>query len=246
MNSIDYSIHYGKWASTDSRIPAWQARRYVRQSDRWLPKGEGARILEIGPGNGLTLLALLQAGYAVEGIEADRELAAQLVRNGLNVKWIPAEETPAYLVRCSGCYDLVYANNVLEHVPVDRQIDFVSSIATSLRPGGHFVCDTPNALAPLSNWHRYIDWTHTSIFTTYSLEFLLLSGGLEPIYVGAALDERMPPKGSMVGALVKKVCANLLLLLSRGIHRIHIGAELGAEGLRLPVTSALLAAARKP
>jgi SAM-dependent methyltransferase len=246
MSLVDYSIHYGKWAATDDRIAAWNARRYVRQLERWLPADKSARILEIGPGNGLALSELAAAGYGPEGIEADKELAILLMDKGLNVKWIKAEDTICHLEAHRDSYGLVYAKNVMEHVPVDSQIDLVRAVAGSLQLGGHFVCETPNALAPLANWHRYMDWTHTCLFTTFSLEFILANAGLEPVYVGAALDESMPPKGGAVTAPTKRAIVSVLRFLSRSIHRLHIAAELGQAGLSMPVTPALLAAGRKP
>lgn len=240
MVEFDYSIHYDNIADRSDPGVRWLANRYVYQMDRWLSKDKCIKILEIGPGNGLTIEALIERGYSVEAIEADKCLAERLAAKNFNVHWVSASKTIPYLRTRLECYDLIFAHHVLEHVPVEQQLDFVQAITLSLRPGGHFICETPNALAPAASWFRYGDWTHTSIFTPASLEFVLAAAGLDPLYVGPTLGGRSPSYGQPVKAMIDWGVSGLLLLLSRLIQRIHLVGELRAVGLRVPLTSALL------
>jgi SAM-dependent methyltransferase len=107
----------------------------------------GARVLEIGAAQGMTVLALKQAGYDARGIEP----------------WRPAVETSRELARETGMpidvvegmgenlpfgeeeFDFVLAVSVMEHVrdplAVFREVHRV------LRPGGGFFFHTTTALA---------------------------------------------------------------------------------------------------
>jgi SAM-dependent methyltransferase len=246
MSDFDYSIHYDKMADGSDAGTRWMVRRYVRQMERWLPKDKSAALLEVGPGNGLTHQALVDAGYDVESIEADKLLADRLFKKNMNVAWIPAVETAAHLLSRPERYEFIYAHHVIEHIPIDQQLDFIRAISVALRPGGHFLCETPNALGPVANWFRYGDWTHTSIFTPQSLEFVLAAGGLAPIYVGATLGGRSPSFGQPVKAVIESVVSGVLLQLSRLIQRIHLVGEFRTAGLHAPLTAALLGVGRKP
>ena len=240
MDDFNYSIHYDKIAKNGAPSAQWVAQRYCRQMDRWLPKNKAAKILEIGPGNGLTLQALATSGYAAEAIEADKHLADRLAGKNLNVLWVKASDTVLHLLAHPDTYDFIYAHHVIEHVPVEEQLDFISAVKAALRPGGHFLCETPNALGPIANWFRYGDWTHTSIFTPLSLEFLLAAGGLEPLYIGPTLGGRSPSYGQPVKATIEWLVSGSLLFLSRLIQRIHLVGELRTAGLHVPLTAGLL------
>lgn len=243
---IDYSIHYLKRSSAD--IPATRlcALRYIRMLTPYLPKDKAARILEIGPGNGQAMKRLAELGFtAVEGLEADRRLAALAVEAGLNVRRLAADEIIRFVAAQAGQYDLVYCMHVIEHVPVNEQLAFVGAIAEALKAGGFFVCETPNALGPMANWYRYMDWTHQTIFGPEPLAFLLENAGFDGVRVTTAEEEVTPPRGGPVASVVKFLAQKTLQFLSRGMLRIHYAAELGYQGFRVPLTPTLLAVGRK-
>lgn len=243
---VDYSLHYLKRSSTDIPVTWLCARRYVRMLTPYLPRDKGARILEIGPGNGLAMKGLMDAGFtAVEGLEPDQRLATLAAEAGLNVRHLASDEIISHVAVQTGRYDLVYCMHVIEHVPVSEQPAFTGAIAEALKAGGFFVCETPNALGPMANWYRYMDWTHHTIFHPDTLEFLLEHAGLGGVRVTAAEEEVTPPRGGPVASVLKSIAQAILRFLSRGMYRIHYMAELGYLGLRVPLTPTLLAVGRK-
>ena len=245
LEEFDYSIHYDKLVDVTSQAALWGARRHVQQMSRWLPKNLDAKILEIGPGSGLALQLLTDAGCDVEAIEADKRLADRLVKRNLKVKFVSVEDTIDVLRQMPNSYDLIYAHYVLEHVQVKQQIDFVRAVSCALRPGGCFLCEVPNALSPVAAWYRYGDWTHTSTFTTLSLDFVLAAAGLDPDYVGRTLGPRSPSFGSPVKAVTEWLISGLLLRVSHLIQRIHLVAEFRTAGFKMPLTGCLLGVGRK-
>jgi hypothetical protein len=99
-------------------------------------------------------------------------------------------------------------------MPVDAQLDFVRACAKALRPGGHFLCETPNALCIAALHHRYGDWTHRSLFTTASLSLLLRSANMDAGGAGNAV----PPLGNPVMTVFQRLDPPLLLEIGFVVH----------------------------
>jgi len=105
---------------------------------RWL--SPGARVLELGPAEGLMTQMLLDHGYSVDAVEGSPHFAEAL-----------ASTNPGAKIHCSlfedfepsERFDFVIASHVLEHVHTPRVI--VDKIATYLRPGGMVFAAVPNS-----------------------------------------------------------------------------------------------------
>ncbi len=111
---------------------------------------DGGRVslLDLGCDDGLWTRRLADAVGAGEmhGVEIVEEAARKAAQNGVSVKALdlsrPMPELP------SEAFDLVHANQVIEHVPnVDL---FVSEVYRLLKPGGYAVISTENG----SSWHN--------------------------------------------------------------------------------------------
>ena len=95
------------------------------------------RILEIGPGNGLTAYLLKFMNYNVEVVEMDKETAEELVLSlGLNVHLGEYEDLPLYTK-----YDLIYASHIIEHT--EQPIRFLEKCKGNLKKNGIIFLDTP-------------------------------------------------------------------------------------------------------
>ena len=99
----------------------------------------GARVLELGTGDGLLTAALVGAGVDVELLEGSALLCgrARAAHPGLVVHEAMFETFSA-----AGQYDVVLALHVLEHV--DDPVALLRRVVTWLRPGGIAVLVVPN------------------------------------------------------------------------------------------------------
>lgn len=99
---------------------------------RALGIGAGARVFDFGCSWGYGSWQLAQAGYDVSSFEISRPRAAY-AREKLGVK---VQEKP------EGQFDVFFSAHVIEHVP--SVTEMVRQGMDLLRPGGVFVCFTPN------------------------------------------------------------------------------------------------------
>lgn len=122
---------------------------------RWLAPwlADGSRVLEVGSGLGLTSAYLSSTGIDVCSIEPGGvgferyERVNPRLREELGISHphltLPVEDIT---VEAAGTFDLVFSNNVLEHVTdVDRTL---GALSTVLRPGGVMVHNCPNYHVP--------------------------------------------------------------------------------------------------
>lgn len=133
-------------------------------------------VLDVGCATGALLSWLRERGWRTEGLEVcppSREIARN--ERGLVVHGLPLEQ--ADLPRES--YSFVHSSHVIEHV--NDPVSFVGQIHRILKPGGYFLCVTPNtaALQPLvfrGGWRSAIA-DHLILFSRRRLISLLHKKG---------------------------------------------------------------------
>jgi len=167
---------------------AWSARYYDAHVRPLLPVDRGARILELGCGFGRFLKYVHARGYAqAEGVDLSQQQVETAQREG--VRNAHAGDAEVFLERAHPGYAAVFAFDLLEHVDTGALLRIGALVRQRLAPGGTFVVQVPNALAPLAPI-RHADLTHVRAFTKASLEqFFLMSG-----FTADALEVReLPP-----------------------------------------------------
>ena len=240
-SKIDYSQHYRKFhADTPEHIDT-MADYYGYMLGSHLPAAKTIRILDIGCGMGYAMIALERSGFTnVSGVEVSSEQADSCRAKNLDVE--VTNNTVEYLDRAQGTYDVILALDVVEHIPVTEQLTFVGAIQKALTPGGIFICTVPNASSTLAARWRYIDWTHTSSFTEFSLDFLLYNAGFPSVRV-FPIDRRRPLKGVLSP---KEYASWLLYRFFRFMRRVEISVEIGrAPAASVPLSLNILAVAQK-
>lgn len=242
-DTIDYSYHYRKWHRDTPEHLAHMEAYYKGFLGPHLPADRSLRILDVGCGMGMCLHSLTKMGYQrVEGVDMDAGQVQSCKAKGLQVE--QTSDTSAWLRSRENSYDIILATDVIEHIPQVHQIEFVRAVHTALKPGGSFLCTTPNASSVLASRYRYIDWTHTCIFTEHSLDFVLHHGGFAQIQVLPAdiLLER-PPLWFLPVGRTRHYWAFKFVRLWR---RFQLMAELGPQqGREVPISLNLLGIATK-
>jgi SAM-dependent methyltransferase len=129
------------WRSGQTRRLAL-VRQFVPLQDR--------RILDVGCGVGTYVHAFRDYSAEVYGVD----IAAKRVRRG-------AQQEPNLLLAssdslpfCDASFDVVFMNEVIEHVRDDRAT--MAELARVLRPGGHAVLYAPNRLYPFETHGIYL------------------------------------------------------------------------------------------
>jgi len=208
-----------------------------------LPADRSAPILDVGCGRGYAVEDVRALGYTrVEGIEPDPGQVEHARKLGIDVALVP--DTVAYLAAKPGAYAVILLMDVLEHVPRERQPDFLHAISRSLAPGGRLICSVPNAASSIASYWLHNDYTHHWSFTVDSLSVLLTQCGFERVAC-RGVEFFLRPR-FLFWLPSKRTLSWLLRCVSRSRRRADYIAELGWDrGWSVVLTPNLLATAER-
>ncbi|MES2213789.1 MAG: class I SAM-dependent methyltransferase [Patescibacteria group bacterium] len=136
-----------------------------------LPPGTG-RVLDVGCGDGRSLLQLEALGYEAHGIEADENIRRIKDELRLDIYIGTIEDYPSLPEK----FDIIIANQLIEHI-INLE-SFMNSAYKLLKPGGTIIMSTPNAgsIQRFMFGRAWVNWHipyHQQIFTKDSLRLLL-------------------------------------------------------------------------
>jgi 2-polyprenyl-3-methyl-5-hydroxy-6-metoxy-1,4-benzoquinol methylase len=119
------------------------------------PKGNGRRLLEIGPSYGGFAALAKQAGFDVRAIEMDPD-CCRFLQSVADISVVQADDVQA-AVRSSGKFDVIALWHSLEHLPDPWTV--LDELPAHLAPGGLLAIASPN---PLSLQFRLFgrSWVH--------------------------------------------------------------------------------------
>lgn len=146
----------------------------------WLPANKQAKILDVACGEGWLLLFLREAGYAALSAF---DISAENVNICRKLGFDFVQEFDATRIRefeVGKSYDLILALDILEHIPKQFAVQFVSDLRTRLAPGGILLVQTPNMGCVFGLLHRYSDLSHEFCLTESSAKTLMFLGGFAP------------------------------------------------------------------
>jgi 2-polyprenyl-3-methyl-5-hydroxy-6-metoxy-1,4-benzoquinol methylase len=240
----DYEQHYQRmgnelcdWKAAVANPSAFACRQ------PWLPSNKNARILDFGCGWGKQLLSLWCAGYpnleGVELVESQAKLAAEGIAGRFPVH---CADGRAFLEDRPESYDLVVLNDVIEHVPRSETVPLLSCIQRALSPGGRIVVRTPNMATLFAAYSRYLDVTHVTGFTEFSIVQVLEQAGFDnPKFVKEY--HGWPPRTRRPWIIVRRL--NFRGLFSEWLHR-RLYAARGQHPIPEIFSMNLVAYADKP
>ncbi len=143
---------------------------------------ENFRVLDIGCGDGRALNWYRELdGYQIEtyGVDFDEQSVEKAKAAGHRVYLGTFEDAEIPL----NYFDLVVATHVIEHVADPKR--FASRVLQVLKPGGIFLCETPNAdsfdakVFRKQHWGGYHFPRHWVLYTPQSVKFMADSIGFK-------------------------------------------------------------------
>lgn len=160
----------------------WPLRSLVVEQMRHLPARPprpGARLLDVGCGNGAYLLLARAAGWEVQGIDFDPVAVAAARESGLEVHLGGLEQ----LVGLGHQYDRITCSHVIEHV--HEPTIWLRRMAELLLPSGALWIQTPNVRSTGHQvfgrfWRDLDPPRHLSLLTPERLMNMLQDAGLTP------------------------------------------------------------------
>lgn len=172
-----------------------------------LPAEKDARILDIGCGLGDMLAALRKEGYTdVSGVDISGEAVAHCKSMGLDVAKV-REVADISVGEGVRRFDMIIMSHVLEHIRKDSIIDTLRYVKDGLlAPGGGIFIRVPNAQSNTGCYWAYEDFTHHTLFTAGSLEFVLKTAGFTEVRF-------VDPDGTYGLGILRKAAKRALLRL---------------------------------
>lgn len=180
--SSNYKMHYEVYHPVnDLSHRLRMVDHYKEMVDSLLPKDKNINILEIGSGFGFCLQAMGELGYKnITGIDISPEMAQVSLKYGYPTTII--EDTLNFLEKINdNHFDIILLFDVLEHFKIEEIEPIIKKLFEKVVIGGRVIIQTPNANFIFASRMRYIDFTHTTIFTENTVDYLFKSAGFSSI-----------------------------------------------------------------
>lgn len=149
---------------------------------KFLPENKQIKILDLGCGDGALLFWLQKHNYNnIIGVDMSSEQIKRAKNMGID-KVFEADIFD-WLREHPDEYDLIVANDLLEHFTKSELRELLELIYNSLKLGGQIFITVPNASSLLAGRIRYGDFTHETSFTYGSLVQILELARFDPIFI---------------------------------------------------------------
>jgi SAM-dependent methyltransferase len=132
-------------------------------------------VLDVGSGRGELLQLLREAGVEARGVDADADMVAYALGEGLDAS--QADLLDALAAVDDGSLGAITALQVVEHLPPPVLSRFLTEAARALRPGGLLVAETINPASPAALRHYFADLTHAQPLVPETLDLLARQAG---------------------------------------------------------------------
>ena len=127
MSDFDYSIHYSRFHDETESHAFAMAEWLKGLLEPHIPSDRTAKVLDVGCGYGFALRALRSLGFTdIQGVELSPQQAEHCQKAGFAVE--VTNDTILWLEAHAGQFDFVVLFDVIEHVPVADQINFLRDI----------------------------------------------------------------------------------------------------------------------
>ncbi|MCU1268063.1 MAG: Methyltransferase type 11 [Acidobacteria bacterium] len=143
-----------------------------------------ATYLEIGPGDCALAIEVARRVRKVFAVDVSREIAANiLLLKNLELTISDGSSMPVP----SGSIDVAYSDQLMEHLHPDDAAEQLANIFGALRPGGTYLCLTPNRWSGPHDVSRYFDEEATGFhlheYTVSELTLIFRKAGFRKLRV---------------------------------------------------------------
>ena len=121
---------------------------------------EDSVFLEVGPGDCAVSRAVSEVVKQVYAIDVSSATASG-IPNPDNFQLVVSDGTSIPVP--SGTVDVAYSNQLMEHLHPDDAVEQLTNIYTALKPGGLYLCITPNRVNGPHDVSKYFDKVATGL-----------------------------------------------------------------------------------
>ena len=184
-------------------------------------------FLEVGPGDCALSLEMTKLVAQVYAVDVSNEITKNL-SSPQNFKLVLSDGSSVPVPQNS--VNLIYSNQLMEHIHPDDAIEQLQNLYNALAPGGIYFCVTPNRLNGPHDISRYFDTIatgfHLKEYTVSELSALFKKAGFSKIMV------RVGARGWHINMpiFLSVLSEKLLLLLPYKIRKL-IASSLPARKL---------------
>lgn len=174
-------LKWKKWSANFGRLKKANAAYFSSEISRTKNKfNKGAKVLEIGFGNGDFLKYATEKNWDVCGTEVNNLLVKTASKNGYTVF-----HTDNLSKFSDNIFDLVVAFDVLEHIPQDALLEIISEVNRILKPNAFFMSRFPNGDSPFGLMIQNGDITHITTIGSQKARYFASTANMEIIFIGA-------------------------------------------------------------
>lgn len=189
--------------------------------------GEDQDVLELGCGHGEQMKALAPRNRRCVGVDISEAVLRRQADMPANVRLLIQDATNLFALE-DASFDVAFSSQLVEHIHPDDVPRHLEEVARVLRPGGRYICETPNALTGPHDVSAHFDEVatgfHLKEFTHRELLAMLRDAGFRrfrtPLF-RQAMYERSALLGRLgeVPGSVKCVAETLVAPLPRTLRR---------------------------
>ncbi len=162
------SLHWGFSHNFSIKTFEHYAKVARKRFQVFMPPDKEAKIIDIACGAGHFLYFLQKEGYTnTLGIDLGEEQLE--VAKNVGVKNLHKADLFQYLKEYPQSFDMIIANDIIEHLRKDEVLNFLDLIHNSLLPNGRVLISTINAQSLFGAKVVFVDFTHEQGFTQVSL-----------------------------------------------------------------------------
>jgi 2-polyprenyl-3-methyl-5-hydroxy-6-metoxy-1,4-benzoquinol methylase len=176
---------------------------------------DGAKVLEIGFGNGNFIGWAKKRGAIVYGTELQQSAVDKAVQSGVNV--LPTEICQSVNI-LKGELTAMAALDVMEHLSIEQNISFLASAAMMLKRDGLLLIRFPNGQSPMGLTVQYGDRSHVSVLSIPIINQLIV--GL-PFVVTFAGEPLRTLTGGATSRLARYIQAGMRYCATQLIRTLY-------------------------